>query len=273
MRWHYDDSIVVETSVVDQVWQFFDGAWVLVDEWQIKGEPLFLFANREDGETDAPHPYLPGLESFRETRMIGLSDAEKRKKIREAKRAAKEGATDEPRPDPGRGDDRDTRGRRRRWRDAASGLDLVAAHLHEAARPALVVCSKTHDPCAVIEGSSGQRRASTAWYVRGDGGPRRRRGPACSHPQAAVDAGDRGLAVAIVAAMRSRRHDASIRAEARRVSLERATLGTFVTLREASEVIADARTRVGPDVDLARMDRLLQGIRRQSSEMRTPSSV
>ena len=95
MRWHYDDSIVVETSVVDQVWQFFDGAWVLVDEWQIKGEPLFLFANREDGETDAPHPYLPGLESFRETRMIGLSDAEKRKKIREAKRAAKEGATDE----------------------------------------------------------------------------------------------------------------------------------------------------------------------------------
>ena len=71
-----------------------------------------------------------------------------------------------------------------------------------------------------------------------------------------------GLAVAIVAAMLlSRRHDASIRAEARRVSLERATLGTFVTLREASEVIADARTRVGPDVDLARMDRLLQGIR------------
>lgn len=95
MRWHYDDSIVVETSVVDQVWQFFDGTWVLVDEWQIKGEPLFLFANREDGETDVPHPYLPGLESFRETRMIGLSDAEKRKKIREAKRAAKEGASDD----------------------------------------------------------------------------------------------------------------------------------------------------------------------------------
>ena len=87
VHWHYDDSLVIETSVVDQVWQYYNGAWVLVDEWQVKGEPLFIFAERDEAEPETPHPYLPGLSSFRETRMIGLSDAEKRKRIREAKRA------------------------------------------------------------------------------------------------------------------------------------------------------------------------------------------
>ena len=53
-----------------------------------------VFADYDEEDPEAPHPYLPGLESFRETRMIGLSDAEKRKKIREAKRSARKSAED-----------------------------------------------------------------------------------------------------------------------------------------------------------------------------------
>lgn len=88
LQWHYDDSVTVETCIVDQVWQYHNGDWTLVEEWQIKGTPLFLFAEYDEDHPDAPHPYLPGLASFRETRMIGLSDTEKRKRIREAKRSA-----------------------------------------------------------------------------------------------------------------------------------------------------------------------------------------
>lgn len=90
LQWHYDDSLTVETCIVEQIWQYHAGDWILVEEWQIKGTPLFFFAEYDEDDPQAPHPYLPGLESFRETRMIGLSDAEKRKRIREAKRSARE---------------------------------------------------------------------------------------------------------------------------------------------------------------------------------------
>ncbi len=94
LQWHYDDSLTVETCMIDQIWQYHSGDWTLVEEWQIKGSPLFFFADYDEEDPEAPHPYLPGLESFRETRMIGLSDAEKRKKIREAKRSARKSAED-----------------------------------------------------------------------------------------------------------------------------------------------------------------------------------
>ena len=102
-----------------------------------------------------------------------------------------------------------------------------------------------------------QRDASAATEVLGAVEARRARTRRLRWTLGAV-----GLVVSIVVSMALlRRHDASIRAEARRVSMERASLGTFVALREASEVIGDARARVGPDADLARIDRLLQGIR------------
>jgi hypothetical protein len=93
VRWHTDDRLVVETTVVDQQWQFYEGGWWLVDERRARGKPLAIFAEagraEEPGEAGPalPHPYLPGLDEFRDARDIGLSPAEKRKRDRARRRA------------------------------------------------------------------------------------------------------------------------------------------------------------------------------------------
>lgn len=65
--WHTDDSTVVEETTVDQLWQFHEGRFVLVDERRSAGERLGLFA-----EHDGDHPYLPGLKRYRELHEIGV---------------------------------------------------------------------------------------------------------------------------------------------------------------------------------------------------------
>jgi hypothetical protein len=86
IQWHTDDHLVVRNTRVDHVWQWHEGRWVLVDERRSGGKPLAIFA-----ETDAaePHPYLPGLQAFREQHAIGLSPEEKRKREREERKAAR----------------------------------------------------------------------------------------------------------------------------------------------------------------------------------------
>ena len=84
--WHTDDHLVVRTTVVDHVWQWYEGRWVLVDERRSGGKPLAIFA--ELGESDT-HPYLPGLEAFREQYAIGMGPDEKRKRERERRKAEK----------------------------------------------------------------------------------------------------------------------------------------------------------------------------------------
>lgn len=75
--WHADDSTVIESTMVDQLWQFHEGKFVLVDERRASGERLGLFA--EFIEDD--HPWLPGLLPYRKAHHIG----EDNKKGRRAK--------------------------------------------------------------------------------------------------------------------------------------------------------------------------------------------
>lgn len=96
IQWHTDDRLIVEETIVDQTWQFYEGQWYLVDERRARGKPLAIFAESERDEHDevvpgSPHPYLPGLEDFRETHEIGLSPQEKRAKDR-ARRKARRGS-------------------------------------------------------------------------------------------------------------------------------------------------------------------------------------
>jgi hypothetical protein len=79
--WHTDDSTVLETTMVDQLWQFHEGKFVLVDERRSGGERLSLFAEFLEDE----HPWLPGLEHYRKTRAIG-EDNKKHKGKRPAKK-------------------------------------------------------------------------------------------------------------------------------------------------------------------------------------------
>ena len=80
--WHTDRRLVVETTRVDQLWQWHDGRFWLVDERRSGGKPLGLFAeHRENG-----HPYLPGLEAYRLANEIGEDN---KKKGRAAKKAEK----------------------------------------------------------------------------------------------------------------------------------------------------------------------------------------
>lgn len=65
--WHTDDSTVIETTAVDQLWQFHEGNFVLVDERRSSGERLSLFPDFVEEE----HPWLPGLADYRKTREIG----------------------------------------------------------------------------------------------------------------------------------------------------------------------------------------------------------
>jgi hypothetical protein len=85
ISWHTETNLVVRETVVDHLWQWNDGRWVLVDERRSGGKPLAIFAEVEGGE----HPYLPGLEAYRDEYAIGLSPEEKRKREREQRKADK----------------------------------------------------------------------------------------------------------------------------------------------------------------------------------------
>lgn len=86
ISWHTTDHLVVRTTTVDHLWQWHEGRWVLVDERRSGGRPLAIFA---DLAPDQPHPYLPGLEAFRDEYAIGLDADEKRKREREQRKAAR----------------------------------------------------------------------------------------------------------------------------------------------------------------------------------------
>jgi hypothetical protein len=92
IKWHTDDRLIVEETIVDQTWQFYEGQWFLVDERRARGKPLAIFAEtptdeNDEAVADSPHPYLPGLEGFRDTHEIGLSPQEKRVRDRDRRRA------------------------------------------------------------------------------------------------------------------------------------------------------------------------------------------
>lgn len=82
ISWHTDRRLIVETTAVDQVWQWHQGEFVLVDERRAGGTPLTIFA--EPGED--PHPYLPGLEAFRKAHAIGEDEKAQRQRRRESRR-------------------------------------------------------------------------------------------------------------------------------------------------------------------------------------------
>ncbi len=65
--WHLDDSTVVENTTIDQLWQWNDGKFILVDERRASGTPLGLFAE----VAEKAHPYLPGLAAYRKHHHIG----------------------------------------------------------------------------------------------------------------------------------------------------------------------------------------------------------
>ncbi len=79
--WHTDRRLIIETTTVDQLWQWHDGKFVLVDERRSGGTPLAIFAE----PTEDVHPYLPGLEQYRRDHAIGADDKTKRKRQREAR--------------------------------------------------------------------------------------------------------------------------------------------------------------------------------------------
>jgi hypothetical protein len=82
ISWHTDRRLIVETTAVDQLWQWHEGQFVLVDERRSGGAPLAIFA--EPGED--PHPYLPGIEAFREANQIGEDEKTQRRRRRESRR-------------------------------------------------------------------------------------------------------------------------------------------------------------------------------------------
>lgn len=83
--WHLDRELVVRNTLVDQLWQFHEGNFVLVDERRAGGEPLALFAEVEE----TPHPYLPGLEPYRDAHEIGKENKGRKKSKRRRRRDAK----------------------------------------------------------------------------------------------------------------------------------------------------------------------------------------
>jgi hypothetical protein len=98
VEWHTDRRLIVETTVVDQKWQFWEGDWYLVDERRARGKPLAVFAEipeDDEGEPvpDSVHPYLPGLEGFRKTHEIGLTPKQKRLRDRDRRRAKRRSDT------------------------------------------------------------------------------------------------------------------------------------------------------------------------------------
>jgi hypothetical protein len=91
ISWHTETELVVRTTKVNHLWQWHEGNWVLVDERREGGKPLAIFAEIGDGET---HPYLPGLEAFRDEKAIGVDDEEKRKRDRAQRKADKANPVD-----------------------------------------------------------------------------------------------------------------------------------------------------------------------------------
>ncbi len=77
LSWHTDRDLVVRKTTLEQTWQWFEGRWILVDERRVGGTPLAGFV-----EPGAPHPYLPGIETFRRTHGIktGEEDAKKHRR-------------------------------------------------------------------------------------------------------------------------------------------------------------------------------------------------
>jgi hypothetical protein len=84
ISWHTETDLVVRETVVEHLWQWHDGRWVLVDERRSGGKPLGIFAEVDEGEN---HPWLPGLAAYREEWAIGLPAEEKRKRERERRKA------------------------------------------------------------------------------------------------------------------------------------------------------------------------------------------
>jgi hypothetical protein len=84
ISWHTETDLVVRETMVDHLWQWHEGRWVLVDERRSGGKPLGIFAEVEEGEI---HPWLPGLAAYRDEWAIGLPADEKRKRERERRKA------------------------------------------------------------------------------------------------------------------------------------------------------------------------------------------
>jgi hypothetical protein len=78
LTWHTERNLVVSTTLVDQVWQFHEGDFVLVDERRSGGDPLGLFAEM----AEKSHPYLPGLVDYRKAHEIGPENDRKQAKRR-----------------------------------------------------------------------------------------------------------------------------------------------------------------------------------------------
>lgn len=97
ISWHTERELIVRTTHVDQLWQFHEGQFVLVDERRAGGDTLALFAEPKED----PHPFLPGLEKYREAHEIG-KDNDKRAK-RRRKRRKQDESTAQSRPGPGSG--------------------------------------------------------------------------------------------------------------------------------------------------------------------------
>jgi len=76
--WHTDDSTVIESTMVDQLWQFHEGKFVLVDERRSSGERLGLFAELVEDE----HPWLPGLQRYRRDHEVGKDNKHKQKRAK-----------------------------------------------------------------------------------------------------------------------------------------------------------------------------------------------
>lgn len=86
IRWHTDRSTIVKTTSVDQAWQWYEGDFVLVDERRSGGDPLGVFVE----PAEERHPYLPGLEAFRQTHEIGEENKKGKRPGRRTKRNASE---------------------------------------------------------------------------------------------------------------------------------------------------------------------------------------
>jgi hypothetical protein len=87
ISWHTERRLIVETTAVDQLWQWHEGQFLLVDERRSGGAPLAIFA--EPGED--PHPYLPGIEAYRKSYAIGEDDKTKRRRARDSRRRGESG--------------------------------------------------------------------------------------------------------------------------------------------------------------------------------------
>lgn len=94
ITWHTDRRLILETTAVDQLWQWHEGRFVLVDERRSGGTPLAIFA--EPGEV--VHPYLPGLEAYREAFQIGEDESKGRRVRRRGRRRPDEAAPARPQP-------------------------------------------------------------------------------------------------------------------------------------------------------------------------------